>query len=150
MSEQDRIDRADHAVEQLAIYSQQRDQRLYGANTDFDEDGKAHYTPWAEIDPIGQQQYLNDAKVAVSVLLALGWEPMPQDWEYGVKGLHPDPGRVNSEESARWTAQQFGQPYYRRRAASEWEPVPEQLCQDDTHHGYMRPNCPECAEGPTP
>lgn len=22
--------------------------------------------------------------------------------------------------------------------------IPEPVCQDDTHHGYMRPHCPDC------
>lgn len=63
----------EHAVLQLAMYTQRRDQLVYGRTGDVDEDGKVHVTPWEEVDPMGVQQYLEDARVAVNVMLALGW-----------------------------------------------------------------------------
>lgn len=62
------------AIEQLAMFSQARDAREWGAAVD----GVFHPT-WDEIDPVGRQQYIADATATVRAMVALGWAPKAVD-----------------------------------------------------------------------
>lgn len=63
-----------HAIEQLALVMQGRDSRDWG----YVIDG-THRPTWTEIDPAGQEQYLEDAAIAVRVLAHLGWAPTTRE-----------------------------------------------------------------------
>lgn len=62
------------AIEQLALFTQARDAREWGAQIN----GVAHPT-WFEIDPVGRQQYIADATAMVRAIVALGWAPKAVD-----------------------------------------------------------------------
>lgn len=59
-------------IEQLALFSQARDARDWGAKGAGQTE---HHPTWSEIDPAGREQYITDATAIVRAIVALGWAP---------------------------------------------------------------------------
>jgi hypothetical protein len=79
--------------EQLALFFHARDVQTFGT------------APWGEIDPIGREQYLQDAEAAMRALQALGWragEVAAKAWDEGWRtgGRYSDLMEVESPAAA--------------------------------------------------